>query len=62
MGVNKIPQRRAQLLADIEHTSNEMTRMMVEATNLNLPIWAEVRRMPCELARWHRDLRQIIPP
>jgi hypothetical protein len=62
MGVDDIPQRRAQLLADIEHTANELRRMTVEATNLNLPIWVEVRQMPGELARWHRDLPQIIPP
>ena len=62
MGIDDIPQRRAQLLADIERSSNEVARMIVEATNLSLPICAEVRQMPGELARWHHDLRQIIPP
>lgn len=60
--MNDAPERRATLLADIEQVTDEVARLIVEATDLGLPIWMEVRAMPGELVRSHRDLRSIIPP
>jgi hypothetical protein len=54
-------QRRRQLLSDIELIADFLYRLIGEARELELPVGLEIRRMPARLARWRRDLDEIIP-
>lgn len=53
--------RRREL---VEHTSAlvlELGRLMTEAHELNLPVWAEARSARKVLAGWAADLASILP-
>ena len=56
-----IPRRRRVLVLDVTQTAGEVSRLVHEAHDLNLPVEPGVRDGRDALARWAVMLDEVIP-
>ena len=59
---NDIPRRRSRLLLDVTTAASEVSRLVHEAHDLNLPVEPGVRPGRVCLVRWAVLLEEVIPP
>ena len=58
---NDIPRRRRVLVLDVTQAASEVSRLVHEARNLNLPVEPGVRDGRNALVRWAVLLQDLIP-
>ena len=58
---NDIPRRRRVLVLDVTQAAGEVSRLVHEARNLNLPMEPGVREGRDALVRWAVLLEAVIP-
>jgi hypothetical protein len=58
---NDIPRRRSRLLLDVTTAASEVSRLVHEAHDLNLPVEPGVRPGRDSLVRWAVLLEEVIP-
>jgi hypothetical protein len=56
-----IPRRRRILILDVTQAASEVSRLVHEARNLNLPVEPGVRNGRDALVRWAVLLKDVIP-
>jgi hypothetical protein len=56
-----IPRRRSRLLLDVTQAASEVSRLVHEAYDLNLPVEPGVRDGRDSLVRWAVLLEEVIP-
>jgi hypothetical protein len=59
---NDIPRRRGRLVLDVTTAASEVSRLVHEAHDLNLPVEPGVRPGRDALVRWAVLLEEVIPP
>ena len=59
---NDIPRRRRVLVLDVTQAASEVSRLVHEAHDLNLPVEPGVRPGRDSLVRWAVLLEEVIPP
>ena len=57
-----IPRRRRTLVLDVTQAASEVSRLVHEAHDLNLPVEPGVRPGRDSLVRWAVLLEEVIPP
>jgi hypothetical protein len=58
---NDIPRRRHVLLVDVTQAASEVSRLVHEAWDLNLPVEPGVREGRDALVRWAGLLAEVLP-
>jgi hypothetical protein len=58
---NDIPARRGRLLLDVTQVASEVSRLVHEARDLNLPVEPGVREGRDALVRWAVLLGEVLP-
>jgi hypothetical protein len=58
---NDIPRRRHVLLVDVTEAASEVSRLVHEAWDLNLPVEPGVREGRDALVRWAGLLAEVLP-
>jgi len=58
---NDIPRRRRVLVLDVTQAAAEVSRLVHEANNLNLPVEPGVRDGRNALVRWAVLLEEVLP-
>ena len=61
MPEDRIPARRHALLVDVTQAASEVSRLVHEARDLNLPVEPGVREGREALVRWAVVLEDVIP-
>jgi hypothetical protein len=61
-GPNDIPRRRSRLLLDVTQAASEVSRLVHEAHDLNLPVEPGVRDGRDALVRWAVLIENVLPP
>jgi hypothetical protein len=61
MPENEIIRRRSRLLLDVTTAASEVSRLVHEAHDLNLPVEPGVRQGRDSLVRWAVLLEEILP-
>jgi hypothetical protein len=62
MSADDTTRRRHALLADVTQAASEVSRLVHEARDLNLPVEPGVRPGRDALVRWAVLLQEILPP
>ena len=57
-----IPRRRSRLLLDVTQAASEVSRLVHEAHDLNLPVEPGVRDGRDALVRWAVLIEDVLPP
>ena len=58
---NDIPRRRSRLLLDVTQAASEVSRLVHEAHDLNLPVEPGVRDGRNALVRWAVLIQEVLP-
>jgi hypothetical protein len=58
---NDIPRRRRVLVLDVTQAASEVSRLVHEARDLNLPVEPGVRQGRDSLVRWAVLLEELLP-
>jgi hypothetical protein len=58
---NDIPRRRGRLLLDVTQAASEVSRLVHEARDLNLPVEPGVREGRDALVRWAVLIEELLP-
>jgi hypothetical protein len=58
---NDIPRRRSRLLLDVTTAASEVSRLVHEARDLNLPVEPGVRDGRDALVRWAVLIEEVLP-
>jgi len=61
MPEDRIPARRAALVLDVTRAASEVSRLIHEARDLNLPVEPGVREGRDALVRWAMLLEELLP-
>jgi hypothetical protein len=61
MPENEISRRRSALLLDVTQAASEVSRLVHEARDLNLPVEPGVRQGRDALVRWAVLLEEVVP-
>jgi hypothetical protein len=61
MPEDRIPARRAALVLDVTQAAAEVSRLIHEARDLNLPVEPGVREGRNALVRWAVLLQEVLP-
>jgi hypothetical protein len=61
MPEDRIPARRHALLVDVTQAASEVSRLIHEARDLNLPVEPGVREGRNALVRWAVLLQEVLP-